>query len=131
MQSALSLGAGFCFIGVLAGALGSHALKDILLREGGTRLFDLASDYMFYHGLALMAVGLLKYRFANLPFQYAFWFFVAGSIFFQGNLFLISLTGIRTFQMLTPAGGLLLMMGWGALVIISLKISGNKSSGCP
>ena len=131
MQMALCLGAVFCFIGVMAGAIGSHVLKDVLLREGGTRLFNLATDYMFYHGLALMSVGLLKDRFPNLPFQYALWLFVAGSLFFQGNLYLISLTGLRTFQMLTPVGGICLMMGWGALIIFSVRIGRNGSSQRP
>jgi uncharacterized membrane protein YgdD (TMEM256/DUF423 family) len=128
MQMALCLGAIFCFIGVMAGAIGSHVLKGVLLREGGTRIFELATDYMFYHGLALMTVGLLKDRFPNLSFQYALWFFVAGSLLFQGNLYLISLTGTRTFQMLAPAGGICLMMGWGTLIILAVKIVGNGSS---
>ena len=130
-QMALCLGAVFCLIGVISGAIGSHVLKDILLREGGMRIFELATDYMFYHGLALMFVGLLKDRFPNLPFQYALGFFVIGSLFFQGNLYLISLTGIRTLQMLTPFGGICLMMGWGALIIFSVRIGSNGSSQRP
>ena len=131
MQMALCLGAVFCFIGVIAGGIGSHILKDVLLREGGRRLFELATDYMFYHGLALMSVGLLKDRFPSLPFQYALWLFVLGSLLFQGNLYLISLTGIRTFQMLTPVGGICLMMGWGTLIIFSVRIVSNGSSQRP
>lgn len=120
------MGAGFCLLGVVAGGLGAHALKGFLAQAGGTTNFQLATDYMFYHGLGLIAVGLLKHRFPAVSFQFAGWFFVAGSILFQGNLYLLALTGIRTFQMLTPAGGLCLMMGWGTLIVMSLKIGSEN-----
>jgi uncharacterized membrane protein YgdD (TMEM256/DUF423 family) len=122
MKFYISLGAIFCLLAVLAGALSAHALIETLALLGGGTNFDLATRYMFYHGLALIAVGLLKHGYPAIPFQYAGWFFVAGSIFFQGNLYLLALTGIRTFQMLAPAGGLCLMLGWGTIAILALKI---------
>jgi uncharacterized membrane protein YgdD (TMEM256/DUF423 family) len=122
MKLYISLGALFCLSAVLAGALSAHALTDTLVRMGGSTNFDLATRYMFYHGLALITVGLLKHGYPAMPFQYAGWFFVAGSILFQGNLYLLALTGIRRFQMLAPAGGLCLMLGWGVIALLALKI---------
>ncbi|MGB8425390.1 MAG: DUF423 domain-containing protein [Desulfobacterales bacterium] len=122
MKFYISLGAIFCLAAVFAGALSAHALKDTLALAGGSTNFDLATRYMFYHGLALMAVGLLKNTHPAVSFQYAGWFFIAGSIMFQGNLFLLALTGIRMFQMLAPAGGLCLMLGWGTIAILALRI---------
>jgi uncharacterized membrane protein YgdD (TMEM256/DUF423 family) len=89
---------------------------------GGSANFDLATRYMFYHGLALVAIGVLKHLFPALPFQYAGWLFVAGTLLFQGNLYLLALGGIRNFQMLTPVGGLCLMLGWGAMAVFALRI---------
>ena len=122
MKLGLFFGGFICFLAVVAGALGSHALKDYLARSSGTANYELATAYMFYHGLGLIAAGLLKSRFPQIPFQYPAWLFLAGTVLFQGNLYLISLAGIRTFQMLTPVGGICLMLGWLALAIQALWI---------
>ena len=114
------LGALFCFSGVVAGAVGSHAAKDLLIRTGSAANYHLATDYMFYHGLGLLMVGLLYNRFMDTKFHWVGWLFVIGSVLFQGNLYLISLTGIRTFQYLTPVGGLSLMLAWLLLAVMAL-----------
>ena len=115
-------GAVFCFLAVVAGALGSHALAGLLDQGNNRRLFELATDYMFYHGLALLAVGLAKGRYPGIPFEYAAWLFVAGSVLFQGNLYLLSLAGSSPARMLTPLGGVCLMAGWVLLAICALRV---------
>jgi uncharacterized membrane protein YgdD (TMEM256/DUF423 family) len=125
MRIFVGLGALSCFMGVVAGALGSHALKELIIRMGGVNNFNIATDYMFYHGLALMAVGMLKQRFPNTSFQYAGWLFVTGTILFQGNLYLIAIGGIRTMQALTPVGGICLMLGWIVLGIMAARIKAD------
>jgi len=120
-----TIGALCCFLAVLAGAWGSHALKAYLTRSGGLSNFDLAVAYMFYHGLALILLGLARDRYPNIPFQLAGWLFVVGTILFQGNLFLISLAGVRLLSFLTPVGGLCLMAGWLLFVYGALRIKFN------
>lgn len=122
MKIFISLGAFFCFLAVAAGALGAHGFKELIMKMGGTNNFSLATHYMFYHGLGLVAVGLLKYRFPKMPFQAAGWLFIAGTVMFQGNLYLISLAGIRALQVLTPVGGICLMLGWIVLAVLSMRI---------
>jgi len=117
-----ALGAFFCFLAVLAGAMGAHALKAHLTALGGLSNFDLATGYLFYHGLALILMGFARDRYPNIPFQLAGWLFVAGTILFQGNLYLISLTGVRLFSILTPVGGLCLMAGWLLFAYYALRI---------
>jgi uncharacterized membrane protein YgdD (TMEM256/DUF423 family) len=117
-----AIGAFCCFLAVLAGALGSHALKTHLTQSGGLSNFDLAVAYTFYHGLALILLGLAKDRYPGIPFQIAGWLFVAGTILFQGNLFLISLSGVRLVSFLTPLGGLCLMAGWLLFAYGALRI---------
>ncbi|UCD78952.1 MAG: DUF423 domain-containing protein [Desulfobacterales bacterium] len=117
-----TIGAFCCFLAVLAGALGSHALKAYLSNMGGLSNFDLATRYMFYHGLALILLGFVKDRYANIPFQLSGWLMVAGTILFQGNLYLISLTGVRLFGFLTPVGGLCLMAGWLLFAYYALQV---------
>jgi uncharacterized membrane protein YgdD (TMEM256/DUF423 family) len=117
-----ALGAFSGFIAVLAGALGAHALKAHLTHLGSLSNFDLATSYMFYHGLALILLGIAKDRYPNIPFQLAGWLFVAGTVLFQGNLYLISLTNVRLFSILTPVGGLCLMAGWLLFAYYALRI---------
>ena len=122
MKLFLSMGAVFCFSGVLAGALGAHALKDHLIEMQSLNQYLLATDYMFYHGIALILVAYAGERFPKLPFYQAGWLFVAGTLLFQGNLYLGSLAGIRVLSALTPVGGLCLLAGWLLFAIHAVRI---------
>jgi uncharacterized membrane protein YgdD (TMEM256/DUF423 family) len=121
MRLFVSIGAVFCLLGVVAGALGAHALKGVLEQMGGSGNYDLATDYMFYHGLGLIAAGVAKDRGCPAPVELAGWLFVAGSVLFQGNLYLIALAEQRAFQAMTPIGGICLMAGWLALAIAVIR----------
>jgi uncharacterized membrane protein YgdD (TMEM256/DUF423 family) len=114
------LGALFCFLGVVAGAVGSHTAKALLNHLGTAANYDLATHYMFYHGIGLLFVGQLSSRYPDTKFHWAGWLFVVGTVLFQGNLYLISLTGIRAFLMLTPLGGLCLMLAWLLMALMAL-----------
>lgn len=116
-----SIGAFFCLLGVVAGALGAHGLAQLLEGTGAAGNYRLATDYMFYHGLGLLAAGIVKDRGGPAPVDLAGWLFVVGSILFQGNLYLIALAGVRSFQALTPAGGVCLMAGWLALAVAAIR----------
>ncbi len=126
MKLFLFLGALSCFLGVLAGALGAHGLKEYLIQSNGLNNFNLATDYMFYHGMGLLFVAYARNRYPALPFHYAGWLFVAGTLLFQGNLFLMTLTGNRMMAMLTPVGGVCLMAGWILFAFQALRISKSR-----
>lgn len=117
-----SIGAFICFLAVLAGAVGSHALKNYLADMGSQSNFDLATRYMFYHGLALMLTGLVKDYYPGSTFYLAGWLFIAGTALFQGNLYLISLSQFRSLSFLTPIGGMLLLAGWLAFVYSAIRL---------
>ena len=122
MKTFTFLGAIFCALGLIAGALSAHTLKNYLIEMDGLNLFNLATDYMFYHGIALILLGFAKDRFRNMPFHHAGWLFVAGTFLFQGNLYLRSLTGLGIFSMLTPIGGICLLIGWLLFAVHALRI---------
>jgi len=121
MNVFVCIGAFFCFLGVVAGALGAHALKGLLDQSGGAANYLLATDYMFYHGLGLITAGIMKGRGCPAPVGLAGWLYVGGSVLFQGNLYLIALAQWRTFQSMTPVGGICLMAGWLALAIAGVR----------
>ena len=117
-----TFGALFCFLAVLAGAVGSHALKHYLADMGSQSNFDLATRYMFYHGLALMLTGLARDYYPGSTFYIAGWLFVAGTVLFQGNLYLMSLSHFRSLSALTPIGGMLLLVGWLSFVYSAIRV---------
>ena len=117
-----TFGAIFCFMAVLAGGVGSHALKDHLAVMGSQSNYDLATRYLFYHGLALILIGIAKNRYIDAALHLPGWLFIFGTFLFQGNLYLISLTDFRLTSYLTPFGGISLMLGWLALAFILLRI---------
>lgn len=127
MKLFIFLGAVFCFLAVLSGAMGAHALKAYLIHTKGLNNFNLATDYMFYHGLGLLFVAWAHDRYPALSFHHAGWLFIAGTLLFQGNLYLISLIGDRMMGFLTPVGGLCLMAGWLWFAFQALKIARIKS----
>jgi uncharacterized membrane protein YgdD (TMEM256/DUF423 family) len=114
-------GALICFLAVLAGALGSHALQERLVTMGSLSNFELATSYMFFHGLALILAGFASARHEDIFIVVSGWLFIGGTVLFQGNLYLISLTGLRVASFLTPVGGLLLLAGWLSFAISALK----------
>ena len=105
----------------------NNALKAYLIHTKGLNNFNLATDYMFYHGLGLLFVAWAHDRYPALSFHHAGWLFIAGTLLFQGNLYLISLTGNRMMGFLTPVGGLCLMAGWLWFAFQALKIARIKS----
>ncbi len=118
-----AIGAFICFLAVLAGAVGSHALKGHLAEMGSLSNFDLATRYMFYHGLALILAGLARDYYPGSTFNLAAWLFVAGTVLFQGNLYLISLSHFQSLSFLTPIGGMLLLIGWLVFVYAAFRVN--------
>lgn len=48
----------------------------------------------------------------------AFWLFVTGITLFSGSLYLYTLTGVRALAMITPFGGVFILLGWLALAFV-------------
>jgi uncharacterized membrane protein YgdD (TMEM256/DUF423 family) len=111
----LLLGAIYGLLGVAGGAFGAHALKSRLTPEM-LAVYHTGIEYQFYHALALLAVGLLILLRPVPGLPLAGWCFAAGVLLFSGSLYLLALTGVRWLGAITPAGGLLFLAGWVALI---------------
>jgi uncharacterized membrane protein YgdD (TMEM256/DUF423 family) len=110
-------------LGVALGAFGAHALKAMLTQSGRLETFELAVRYEFYHAFALLFTGVLQ-QFLNSRFmKTAAIFFLAGTILFSGSLYLLCLTNNTTFAIVTPFGGVLLILGW---LFLALGIYSKK-----
>ena len=127
MRRFVFLGAVFCLLSVIGEALGAHALREHLTHSKGLGNFELATDYMFYHGLGLIFVGFYQSRYPDLSFHVAGWLFIVGTLLFQGNLYLKSVFDFRMIGMLTPVGGVCLMAGWLMFAVQAFRIPNLKN----
>lgn len=116
----LLLGALLAFVGVAAGAFGAHALKQKLGADMLT-IFEVGVRYQMYHAFAMMISGLVLSLFQNNFMMSSGWVFLAGTVVFSGSLYVLALTGVRTWGAVTPVGGLLLLLGWLCFAIGIIK----------
>ncbi len=83
-------------------------------------VFETAARYQMYHALALLAVALLRRR-RSAAAAVAGWAFLIGIILFSGSLYALALSGAKWLGMITPAGGVALLVGWAALVFAPVR----------
>jgi len=111
----LALGALYGLLGVALGAFGAHALK---ARLAGDLLptWRTAVEYHFWHALALVLVGVLALQRPGTALNVAGGAFALGVLIFSGSLYALALSGVRALGAVTPIGGVLLLVGWAALL---------------
>jgi uncharacterized membrane protein YgdD (TMEM256/DUF423 family) len=124
----LRVGAIWGFLAVAIGAFGAHGLKDQfrelgeqfgpLVTERPEGIFQTATHYHAYCALAILAVGVLAaIGRGGTALQVAGWSLLFGSLIFSGSLYVLAATGIKKLGMITPIGGLLMLVGWVALAV--------------
>ena len=80
--------------------------------------FKTGAEYQMYHGLALLAVGLLAQARPSRRLTVAAFCFVAGTVGFSGGLYAYILSGQTWIgQFIVPVGGVLFLDGWTALAL--------------
>lgn len=117
----LIIGSTFGGLAVLIGAFGAHALKSLLDSSGRAATFETAVKYQFYHALALILLGILMVNFKHNFYNYAGYSFTLGTIIFSGSLYILCLSGITRFGMITPIGGVIMILGWVFLLFGIIK----------
>ena len=106
------LGSILMFIGVALGAFGAHGLREKLSFES-KQIYQTAVLYHFIHALGLLAVGwLATLKPINFFVKCAGGAFVIGIFLFSGSLYLLSVTQIKKFGIITPFGGIAFLAGW-------------------
>lgn len=110
----------FGLTAIILGAFGAHALKKLLTPES-LASFEIGVRYQMYHALFLLFLGSTD-AISDRIKQQAFFSIILGVIFFSGSIYLLSTEAItsiniRSFALITPLGGLLLMLGWVFLLL--------------
>ena len=116
-MSWIRLGSLLMFVGVALGAFGAHGLKAHLSPEAQD-IYQTGVFYHLIHALALLAVGTLTIlKPSESLVRQAGAAFVIGIMLFSGSLYLLSITGIKKWGMITPLGGLVFLIGWLLLAL--------------
>ena len=105
----------FALTAVVFGALGAHYLKDLIASNQLTS-FKTGVNYQFFHALAILLISLNKDKF-NTHVKKSLFFLFIGTLFFSFSIYLLALKDLLliSFQylvLITPIGGLLLIIGW-------------------
>ena len=126
----ISIGAIFSGLSVMLGAMGTHSLKNILT-EKNLSAFQTATEYMGFHGIALILVGIICFQFPEngaKALKKVGILFTAGTVMFSGSIYILISGGPRVFGPITPIGGLCLMIGWFIFSGVIYKQYKNKLS---
>jgi uncharacterized membrane protein YgdD (TMEM256/DUF423 family) len=108
---ALRIAAAFGFLAVALGAFGAHGLKDLLVRNGTTVIWEKAVLYHFIHVVMLYMLA------TRTPLPICAWYcFLAGILIFSGSLYLLAVTNVRMLGAITPIGGVSFLVGWFWLI---------------
>ena len=109
---------------IILGAFGAHGLKALISPES-VQTFETGVRYQMYHALFLLFVGSTTYVSVKSKTK-IFYLVVVGLLFFSGSIYGLStnvLTGFdfKTIGVITPIGGLLLIVAWVLVFIDFLK----------
>ena len=120
----LSTGAVLGFIAIILGAFGAHALKKVLDLDQ-LASFETGVKYQMYHALFLLFLG--GSNFVSEKAKKSIYFLVlSGVIFFSGSIYLLATKNISNIDfgiigIVTPIGGLLMIVGWAILFLNIMK----------
>ncbi len=113
-------------IAIVLGAFGAHKLKE-LLPEQSLNSFETGVRYQMYHVFLLLFLGNFS-KITESVKKKVYLFTMLGVLFFSGSIFLLSTSTITSIDfssigIITPIGGLLLIVAWGILLrsFINLK----------
>ena len=106
-RAALTVAGVVGFLGIVLGAFGAHAFKNVLTLQQTLSVWNTAVLYHLVHAPVLLLLAREK-RICAAPF----FSFSAGILLFSGSLYALALTDIHWLGAITPLGGLLLMAGW-------------------
>jgi len=121
-EKGLIIGSILMVIGISIGAFGAHGLKDILEENGTLSTFQTGVEYLFYNSIGILIISLSGKD--NKMRSFAIISIILGIILFSFSLFTLSITGIKAIGIITPFGGLSMIIGW-ILFIMSLKTNKN------
>ncbi|WP_420393399.1 DUF423 domain-containing protein [Acuticoccus sp.] len=114
------VGALYGAIGVGLGAVGAHAIDSNFVATDA-EAFETAVTYQLFHAVAMVALGGLQPHVLRSLLGVASWAFGLGILLFSGSLYVLTLGGPSEAAMVTPVGGVLLIVGWLILAVAAAR----------
>ncbi len=114
-------------IAIALGAFGAHGLKKLIEPEMLVT-FETGVRYQMYHALFLLFVGIMPLV-SDKTKKYIFSLTLIGVVFFSGSIYFLACNDLFSFDfrkigVITPIGGLLLIVAWGVLLLNLMKRKG-------
>jgi len=121
LRTALVAGALNGLLAVSLGAFAAHRMADSAASES-LRWIETGTRYGLAHGLALLALAALAARdeLRSRWLMLAVAAFTLGTLLFSGTLYVMGLADWHGPAPLVPVGGVLLIFGWGLLLLYGL-----------
>ena len=110
----------FAALAILFGAFGSHALKERLSAQS-LEVYDIATRYLIFHALGIFLIALLGFQLPKESLEMPVTMMIVGTSIFSGSLYLIAMLDFKKLGMVTPIGGLLLIVSWLLLAYNTYK----------
>lgn len=120
VRRALFAGTVLLALATIIGAMGTHSLKPKMSVDNYAVL-QVAIQYQFFNSLGLLGVGVIADRWPSVWIRRASLLLIAGVVLFSGSLYLILLGVPKIFGVITPVGGLCLILGWAAASLAVLR----------
>jgi len=125
----LVIGAFLGVIGIILGAFASHGLKGLISVEA-LQSFETGVRYQMYHAFLLLLLGSTSILNEKLK-KTVYFLIVIGVLLFSGSIYGLStneLTALnfKNIALVTPLGGLLLIIAWVLMLINFLKMKGDN-----
>ncbi len=113
-------------LGIVLGAFGAHGLEK-LVNADAVNTFETGVRYQIYHAFFLLILGGTSFVNLNTK-KIVFYLVIVGVLFFSGSIYGLATNELSSFDfktiaMITPIGGLLLILSW---VMVLIGIIRNK-----
>lgn len=115
-------GAVMLALAVSIGAFGAHGLQG-KLDAYSMNIYERAVLYHFIHALGILLIAALAASNTITPSlsRWAGILLLSGIVFFSGSLYVLALSGNRTWGAVTPIGGVCFIAGWVVLAVAGWK----------
>lgn len=110
-RKTLAIAGALIALATVLGAFGAHALKAHLPADK-LQVYETAVRYHFFHALGLLAIGVLLRSMDGELLRWSAALVLTGVILFSGSLYLLTFGAPRLLGIVTPVGGLALIVGW-------------------
>jgi len=120
MKGYIIIASFFAALAILFGAFGSHALNERLSAQS-LEVYDIATKYLMFHALGILLIALLGFQLPKELLEAPVIMMISGIFIFSGSLYLVAMLDYKKLGMVTPIGGLLLIVSWLLLAYNTYK----------